>query len=86
MRDAAILGGEVYLLKSEGIMIILLCISLWLIIGVGSFIYWWTRDFDYTTNEILITIVGAFMGVFSFFIGWAIHGNRSPRVLFKKRK
>lgn len=62
---------------------------LWVVVGVASFIYWWTLDHDLTVSTTPLMIIGALAGPISFLIGWFIHGP-SPhvrdRVLMKKRK
>lgn len=85
MRDAAILGGEVYLLKSERVMMtIILIILLWYLIGFFSFVYWWTRDFDFTTKELYQAMVCGFLGIITWFIGMSIHSK--GETILKKRK
>lgn len=69
-------------------MDIILIAIVWYIIGCASFIYWWTRDYDIDTTHIFGILVIGLGGVFSFFIGWTIHGGsliKNPKVLFKKR-
>lgn len=57
------------------IIIILLLTIAWLITGYKSFVYWWTKDHDYTTDDIPIAIVASFIGPIAYFMGMAIHGE-----------
>ncbi len=69
-------------------MIILLT-CFWLILGAFGHIYWWTKDFDYTTNMIPFTIcVSIFLGPLSLIVGYIVHTNASSTTttLFNKRK
>ncbi len=60
---------------------------IWLVIGALSFIYWWTKDHDFTLGiEIVAALIAAFMGPLSFPIGWMIHGDSKTIIIFKKRK
>jgi prepilin signal peptidase PulO-like enzyme (type II secretory pathway) len=69
-------------------LIIALCI-IWYIIGATSFIYWWTREFDFTTTELLFALMAGILGPLAFFLGYSIHYQNTslinPRVLFKRR-
>lgn len=77
----------------EAFIFVLLCI-LWFISGGASFIYWWTKEFDFTWDEFPISFIGGVVGPFTFLIGWACHGNPifakvfgvKDGVLFKKRE
>lgn len=70
----------------EVFLFIVICI-VWFISGAASFIYWWTKAFDFTRNDVPIMVVGGVCGPLSFFIGWCVHGEPvCDRVLFKKRE
>jgi hypothetical protein len=68
--------------KTMGIVI--LCFCIWYISGVASFIYWWTKDFDFTSGEALTAAGMGFCGPFAYQIGYSIH-NKSDNVIIKKR-
>ena len=58
---------------------------IWFIIGCIGFIYWWTKDCDLTTTEIPLIIVISTLGIFSWYVGWLIHGKPiKPKTLIKK--
>jgi hypothetical protein len=69
--------------------------SVWYLIGLYSFYYWYTEDADITLDGELIgmwLLMGSF-GLLAWFIGRSIHKDRdttiedeAPIVLFKKRK
>jgi len=63
---------------------IYLLIAVWLLIGASGFIYWWIKDYDYTVNEIPLTLLCSLMGVFSFIIGYFVHSKGTHKVLLRK--
>ena len=65
--------------------IIILLVIGWFLIGFCSFIYWWTKDYNFTTNNIRFAFFASFFGPFSFIAGWTIHGNFNKIVIKKKR-
>lgn len=73
----------------EAFIFVLLCI-LWFISGAASFIYWWTKEIDFTWEEFPLMVFGGSCGPVSFLAGWWIHGNslfkNKDGVLFKKRE
>jgi hypothetical protein len=58
---------------------------LWYLMGVGSFVYWWTSEYDLTIDQTPMMLMAGFGGPISFLMGWSIHGKDSDKVLFKKR-
>lgn len=67
---------------------IILGILLWYFIGAASFIYWWTKSYDFSLfgEEAACCLVTAFGGPFAFIVGWTIHGKPiKGKILFKKR-
>jgi hypothetical protein len=64
-------------------MIIL--IVLWLVSGISGFIYWWTEEFDFTSEELSEACLVSILGPFSWFVGRSIHGKGSAKVYIKKR-
>lgn len=72
----------------EAFLFIVICI-VWFISGAASFIYWWTKEFDFTWEEFPLLIFGGASGPLSFLIGWFVCNGRiletKDRVLFKKR-
>lgn len=77
----------------EAFLFIVICI-VWFISGAASFIYWWTKDFDFTWEEFPMMVICGVCGPLSFFIGWWVHGEpvcdrvfkNKGNVLFKKRE
>lgn len=63
-------------------LIVIGCI-LWYIIGMASFIYWWTSEHDFDTSLIPLCLFFGFFGLITFIIGADIH--KEPIVIFKKR-
>lgn len=58
-------------------------------IGAGGFLFWWTKDYDFGTEEIPLCIVGSLTGPLSWFLGWIIHGNSldtdTCKILIRRR-
>lgn len=73
----------------EAFIFTLLCI-LWFISGAASFVYWWTKESDFTWDHVPLMVVGGICGPLTFLVGWCVHGNglfkNKGGVLFKKRE
>lgn len=68
--------------------ILILCCTAWWIIGAASFIFWWTKEFDFETEDILMAFGVGFIGPLAFIVGWIIHGspfNGVSKTILKKR-
>lgn len=66
---------------------IIIIAIIWYAIGVFSFIYWWTKDYDFTPSEIPMALGAGLAGVFTFWLGYCIHGKlESNWIIVKKRK
>lgn len=66
-------------------MIIAILSVAWYLIGVLSFIFWWTKRCDFTTEEIGVCFLCGFLGPLSFFAGGLIHLELRTKTLIKKR-
>lgn len=76
-------------------MTIIICIA-WYLIGLYSFWYWWTKDFNITTSisDIAVFLIAGIVGPWGWVCGYVIHGNSFDRnikksnskILFKKRE
>jgi hypothetical protein len=60
-------------------------IVLWLVSGTSGFIYWWTKEFDFTSELLFVSVIVSILGPVSWFVGWGIHGKGSAKVYIKKR-
>lgn len=70
----------------EILFIIILVVS-WLLIGFCSFVYWWTKDHDFTTNDLWFAFFVSLFGPISFVVGWTIHGKLfTPHKIIIKRR
>lgn len=71
------------------ILLSILCGIIWFSLGVWSFIYWWTKDFDFTCDALCIItaiqcgILGPLSNIPLFF---AMSPYREPKILFKKKE
>lgn len=57
---------------------------IWYVLGVISFIYWWTTEFDLCKKALGVGLFAGIIGPFAFILGWSIHG-KTNKVLMKKR-
>ena len=68
--------------------ILLVCYAAWWIIGVAGFVYWWTRDWDLTTSELVTCFMAGVCGPVAFLAGWLSRSpaNNKPKVLITRRR
>jgi len=69
-------------------LIVIAIAAAWMASGCASCIYWWTKDYDFTNEEVPLAVICSLAGPFSFAIGWCFHGDhRVPenRVLIRKQ-
>ena len=62
---------------------------IWYIVGVLSFIYWWTRVHDLELIHLLLGFFVGLMGPIAFVFGYLVHGEPIElfsKVLIKQRK
>lgn len=65
---------------------IALIITTWYVIGVVSFVYWWTEDHDFRLNEIPMLILLGSLGPVTFLMGWMDSKDWSNPVLKRRRE
>lgn len=61
----------------------------WLISGPASFVFWWTKEHDFTLKYVPMAILTSVLGPVTFVIGWIVHGDpiwSGDAVIFRKRK
>lgn len=72
------------------ILFLILILVLWYVIGVASFIYWWTKDHNLTLSDALFSLLIGIGGVGTFLAGFFIHSDSSEKteakILIPKRK
>jgi len=66
-------------------MIYMAIVLIWGIIGVGSFIYWWTQEYNLTTDETPEILACFCIGPIAYVLGRFIHSKSIPKVLMKRR-
>ncbi len=67
---------------------------LWYASGLGSYIFWWTKDWDLTEDDLWLGLFASLFGPICFLVGWLIHSDlhhedekeKKPKVLMTKRK
>jgi len=59
-------------------------IILWYLIGAYGFYYWWTKESDIETTDLILMILSGFFGVFIWVLYFLYKGE--SKVIFKKRK
>lgn len=57
-------------------ILIIAFVILWFYSGYKSFVYWWTKDFDFTTNDIGTAIFAGLVGPLAYLMGMNIHGKK----------
>lgn len=72
-------------------VLIIIGIVSWYVIGVYSFYYWWTKDYDLTDEDLVICFFAGFVGIGSWFIGRSLHKDLNPKennrvVIFPKKE
>lgn len=67
-------------------LIIIIAIVAWWIIGFAGFIYWWTKDYDFTLREMSMAVAAGIIGPFSWLAGWIIHGNYDSSKIIKHKR
>lgn len=68
------------------LVISILIMFSWLLLGMGSFIYWWIKEFDFTTEELVICFFVGLLGPFSFIVGALTHTWSDKKVLIKSKR
>jgi hypothetical protein len=54
--------------------------------GATGFIFWWTKDFDFKTENIIASVFYSIAGPTTWIMGYFIHGNKGDsKVLIRKR-
>lgn len=66
-------------------MIYIIVSLVWWIVGVASFVYWWTKNYDFRAEDSVIAILVGFFGPVAFIVGWAMDGN-SKKIIIKRRE
>tara|TARA_R110000744_G_scaffold359491_1_gene466804 strand:+ start:283 stop:531 length:249 start_codon:yes stop_codon:yes gene_type:complete len=68
-------------------ILLVTAILVWFFIGVAGCVYWYSKDYDVTTDQLGLMIACGLIGVFSWGLGFLIHGSFKIkyRTFFKKR-
>lgn len=62
-------------------MDILIYLIIWYVLGVLGFIHWWTYDYPFYYNDLLLAAFVGIIGPLSFIWGYCIHGRRGKPFL-----
>lgn len=54
-------------------MQIIILILIYLVLGFCSFIYWWTKKYDFVVDNIELACIATLCGPITFLIGWFIY-------------
>jgi hypothetical protein len=67
--------------------LVLLGCFVWCTIGVGSFIYWWTKKYDFKAVDVPVALVCGPLGPIAFVACWAAVGcHQQSCTLIKRRE
>ena len=71
----------------ETLLITVLAIC-WYVSGICSFIYWWTKEYDFRSDDISTALFVGIIGILAWLVGWFILGSNSNnyKVIIKKRE
>lgn len=67
-------------------MTFLLYLLLWWLTGVAGFIFWWTKEHDLRAPDLALSFFAGLIGIFSWFVGWCIHGDMNKTYITTKRE
>jgi len=59
-------------------------IVIWYLIGVCSFIFWWTTEHDLRVGDFLLALLVGTFGPVAFIMGYIIHGK--PVTILRRRE
>lgn len=59
---------------------------IWYVVGVASFVYWWTKDHDLQLGEVIVAMFVGLIGPIAFLAGSYIHGGSEGITIIKQRK
>lgn len=62
---------------------VLFGLGLWYVSGVASFVYWWTKDDDFTGDTLPTAMAVGIFGPVAFLMGLSIHGGN--QVIISRR-
>lgn len=73
-------------MEKEEVEIAILVLG-WFALGASGFIFWWTKDYDVTVADVPKIAVISVVGIFTWAIGFFVHGpmSNNDRVLIRKR-
>lgn len=57
----------------------------WYLTGVSGFLFWYTSEYDFTSEDVLLAVAVGLIGPISWVAGWLIHGGTEARVILRKR-
>jgi len=58
----------------------------WYLIGVSSFYFWWTREFEFTKYDIPIAYLSGVLGPIAWINGYSVQGKRTNHNFFGMKK
>lgn len=62
-------------------IILLIAAIIWFLLGACGFIFWWTRDYEFTSFEAPFAFCAGFTGPLAWAIGYAIHGKKRTKIV-----
>jgi hypothetical protein len=66
-------------------MMILLVFIAWYLIGIASFLFWWSREFAITTTDLSVSLAIGLTGPIAWILGYSLHHRRANIDFFGRK-
>ncbi|MHA1279966.1 MAG: hypothetical protein ACTSQ8_22460 [Candidatus Helarchaeota archaeon] len=59
----------------------------WLCLGFSAFVYMWTKEFDFTTEDLMLAFLFALLGIISWPLCWFLFlsDKFNPKIIVKRK-
>ena len=65
---------------------LMLIIITWYVIGVVSFVYWWTEQYDLRVGDLTLVALVAIIGPLALLMGWTMYGKSPSKPIIKRKE
>jgi hypothetical protein len=66
-------------------MMILLVFIAWYLMGIASFLFWWSREFNIITNDLFMSLIVGVLGPTAWMLGYIMHSNVTNTNFFGRK-